>query len=422
MEYAFFVLYILLCLWVFPKISFLKNAKLTNTEIRVLLGIKLFSGIFCAWYFSKTFPIGDHSSINEIGKIQYGYLISNPKLFFTSLTIDIEKYGWGGVFDSSYSFWAYLRFNLLFKFVAILNIISKGSFYFNSVIFSSIVFFGHISFFRIFRQMYPGYKYPLLAICFFIPSIWLYTSCVHKDGFVFLGIAFSCFVFYSYLHSRDSIKIKQVVVFIMSLMIIFVLRNYIIVAMLPAMLIAIACKAFPLSKRLVVPVIYSLFGLIFFLSGFLYGSLNLPAAVVKRKQDFALLGEANTNMPMNNLTPDFSGFTTNLPQAINHSLLRPYLWEAFGSSVSMAALELFFYQVLIIFFLFYGRKKNWLAYNFNIFGLAFFINMMLIIGYTIPNIGAIVRYRGVFWLFILCPILCNLKYYPLFMRESRKSS
>jgi len=422
MEYAFVVFYILLCFWIFPKISFIKNAKLTDTEIRILLFIKLFSGIFCAWYFRKTFANGDHSSINEIGKIEYGYLVSDPKLFFSSLAIDIKSYGWGGVFESSYSFWANLRFNLLFKFVAILNIISKGNFYFNSMIFSSLVFFGHISFFRVFRQMYPGYKYSLLAICFFIPSVWLYTSCVHKDGFVFLAIAFSCFIFYSYLHNKDSIRIKHVLVFVLSIMMIFVFRNYIVVAILPAMFIAIACKTFPNKKRLLIPVVYSLFGLLFFLSGFLPGSLNLPAAVANRRLDFAQLVEANTNMPMNNLTPDFSGFAINLPQAINHSLFRPYLWEAFGSSVSLAALELFFYQLVIIYFLFYGRKKNWLAYNFNIFGLAFFINMMLIIGYTIPNIGAIVRYRGVFWLFIICPIWCSLSHYSTFERWLRKSS
>jgi hypothetical protein len=121
-----------------------------------------------------------------------------------------------------------------------------------------------------------------------------------------------------------------------------------------------------------------------------------------------LLEEGNTNIFMNALTPDFSGFLHNLPQAINHTLFRPYLWEFHSLGIILTALELLLYQLLVIAFIFFRKKKTMILNSFNIFGFALFMNMMLIIGYTIPNIGAIVRYRGMFWIFVLCPVVCNI--------------
>jgi hypothetical protein len=57
-----------------------------------------------------------------------------------------------------------------------------------------------------------------------------------------------------------------------------------------------------------------------------------------------------------------------------------------------------------------AKQEIEISNNFNLYGFAFFISMMLIIGYTIPNIGAIVRYRSVFWIFLVCPLLCNIKW------------
>ena len=420
MEYLLLIFYLSLYFWLFPKISFFKNTQLSSPQLRILLILKLLSGVLCAWYFRKTMILGDHVSINEIGKIHYNILLSNPKLFLTDFTGDINRYGWGGLFDSSYSFWAYIRFNLLFKFVAILNLITNGNFYFNSIIFSSIVFFGHIAFYRIFNSMYEGHRLKILFICFFLPSVWLYTSCVHKDGFVFLGIAMISFIFYKYLNNKLSIAPKSVLIFLLGIITIFLFRNYILVALLPAMLIAILCKAYPYKKKIIFIASYSVYSLFFFLTGFLNGFLNLPAGVVKRKADFALLGEGNTNIAMNNLYPTVKSFLINLPQAINHTLFRPYLWEFANPGVILTAIELLFYQMIVLAFVFFRNKKTSVTNSFNLFGYAFFINMMLIIGYTIPNVGAIVRYRGLFWIFILCPLICNTDWSKLNFLKARQ--
>ena len=200
------------------------------------------------------------------------------------------------------------------------------------------------------------------------------------------------------------------IIFFIGIITIFLFRNYVFVAIVHAMLIALLCKHFTYKKIWIILVSYSSFVALFFLSGFLNSFLNIPAAIIKRKAEFASLGEGNTNLLMNELQPTFKSFVFNLPQAINHFFFRPYLLEFINPAILLTALELFIYQLIILLFIFFRKKHLIITNNFNVFGVILFINMMLIIGYTIPNIGAIVRYRSVFWIFILCPMVCTINF------------
>lgn len=416
-EYLLIAIYQALFFWLIPKISFVRHTNLTTLETRLLLAIKIFSAIICAYYFETSSMNVDCLFNNSEGKIQYQLLLSDPKFFFTDFTTDINTYGLGRLFETQNSFWANLRFNLVFKFIAILNLITQGNFYFNSIIFSSIVFFGHIAFYRIYSEIYKGQKLIILFVTFCLPSVLLYTSCVHKDGIIFLSLGIISYIFFRIISSSGFIKTKYLLAFCLSMVSIFLFRNYVIVAIVPAMLTALLCKILPYKKRYVLLITYSFYILLFFLSGFSQSFLNLPAAVVQRKADFAALSEGNTNIGLNELQPTVQSFVLNLPQAVNHFFFRPYLWEFSQPSVLLTAIELFAYQLIILVFIFYRKKQPLLLHNFNIFGLAFLFNMVLIIGYTIPNIGAIVRYRSIYWIFLLCPVMCNIDWEKLHLKK-----
>ena len=408
--YLLFLGLLLSSFWLTPKMAFVKNAGLSVVETRILLALKMISGLACAYYFKHVFAESDQVIYNNEGLAQYQVLLSNPITFFTDFKHDIQQYGFGGIFDSSHSFWAYLRFNLLYKFIAVMNLATRGNFYLNSVLFSSIVFFGNIAFYRIYIDMYRPHKLKVLVSCFLLPSLLLYTSCVHKDGLVFLCIGIISFILYSFLKNGRMGKAKAYPVLAICIFTIFLFRNYVLVALLPAMFTALLAKRLPYRLIVIYAASYSLFCLLFFVSGHINSSFSLPNAVIKRKADFAALEKGNTDVPMNDLYPTLTSFLQNVPQALNHALFRPYLWEFPGTGVILTAIELLFYQIIIIGFVFFRNKGETGANNFNLFGLAFFVSMMLIIGYTIPNIGAIVRYRSIFWIFLVCPLWCNVKW------------
>lgn len=416
----FFIAYVIIIIWVLPKISFLKKTGLSATEIRVLMAAKILLAVISAYYLSIGSTVSDSLAYNKEGKIQYDLLAANPGSFFSEIKNDISKYGFGGIFSASGSFWGYLRFHLIYKFIAFLNIFTGGNFYFNSVIFSSFIFFGNMAFFRIYNEMYDGKKILKLAVCFFLPSMVLYTSCVHKDGFVFLSLGITSYIFFRILHGSKTFNLKYGFLSLLAITCIFLFRNYVLVALLPAMLVAFIVSRATSRKVLVFTGAYAAFAILFFLSGLLNNSLNLPAAVVQRKADFALLEKGSTDLQMNELQPNVISFVKNIPQAINHVLLRPYPFEPGNTGVLLASLELYFYLLLMIAFLFFKRKNDLTpVHPFNIYGFAFVISMMLIIGFTIPNAGAIVRYRSIIWIFLLCPLVCNLDLKVLFTGRSR---
>jgi hypothetical protein len=417
LEYLFFVAYIILVILLIPKIPFVKKTGLATIEIRMLLGAKIIIALISAWYFSR-FPLSDPVTYNIEGKFQYDLLITNPSLFFSEMKNDIYKYGYGNLFSTSDSFWGYLRFHLIHKFIAFLNIISKGNFYFNSVIFSSLIFLGNICFYRIYSEIYPQRKLLKIAITVFIPSMALYTSCVHKDGLVFLSLGISSYVFYSFLQSYKNLNFKKVAIFLLALLCIFLFRNYVLVALLPAMTVAFIAGKVKKGRGWIIAGIYILATILFFTTGLLKGSFNLPAAVVNRKEAFAQLEKGSTDLDMKKLEPNPISFAKNIPRSINHVLLRPYPAESRNKGVLLASLELYFYLALMLTFILFSRKKVFSPIHaFNIYGFSFFITMVLIIGLTIPNAGAIIRYRSLLWLFLLCPLACN---FPLPTKWQKK--
>ena len=169
-----------------------------------------------------------------------------------------------------------------------------------------------------------------------------------------------------------------------------------------------------------VGVSYAAYEILFFLSSYIYTSFSLPAAVIKRKGEFAARDGGVTDLPMNELYPTVKSFLINLPQAFIHILFRPYLWEFPGMSVMLTALELLFYQGILVLFLFFRNKKEKVVNNYNIYVFAFFFTMVIIIGYTIPNLGAIVRYRSLLWMFVLCPMVACIDWPRLAFRRTKR--
>jgi hypothetical protein len=402
-----FIIYIGTFLWFVPQLPFVRRAGLADNTQRVLICFKMLSAIVGAAYLGG-FPNSDHLAFNRAIAEQFDILINNPSGYFNEINDQYERHGTGGLFEASHSFWGYIRYHLVYMFTAPMNFISGGNFYLNAVIFSSFTFFGHLFFYKVYSALYHGNRWVLVAGCFFIPSLILFTSCVHKDGFVFVSVSILSYVFYRGLRNLKVLAFKYITATVLSLVCIFLLRNYVLVALLPAMLVSYLAHLSSRWRIGITLLSYVLLAILFFLSGSLSNSLNLPEAVVKRKQDFSLLETGKTNLPMNDLEPNAGSFLKNTPQALSHVMLRPHPFEGNGLASMVAGIELYFYILLLGLVLWLKRKTLHSIHTFNIYAVAFFVSMVLIIGFTIPNMGAIVRYRSLLWIFILVPALYQL--------------
>ena len=409
MSYVLFLIYLLLFSWLLTKSRFVMNAGLSAKMIVGLFVLKTIAGCLTGWLLIRMSSIADTAIFHKEGLAEYQLLLADPKTYLTNLFQSGYKTGYSGLFSSNNSYWNDLTSNLIIKLLSICDIFSFGYYYVNVIFYNAAIFFGIIGLYRVFTAVYPGKQYILITTCFLLPSLLFFSNTIHKDGIVLATIGVAVFNIYTVLQN-GRLSLRQVIFIFFALVILFIQRNYVALAFLPAAFAWILCVIKKYRPFLTFIVTYCLGAVIFFNTGLLSPAFNLPEKVVIKQQAFTHLTTSATFIGIDSLSPSFKGFLQNAPQAIGHSLFRPYLKDIkLSLSLLPLAIELFCYQLLLLLYIFYRYKSN-ACDPFILFGYFFGCSVLLIIGYTVPVIGAIVRYRSIFLPFILTPIICCINW------------
>ncbi|MDN3655656.1 hypothetical protein QWZ08_08470 [Ferruginibacter paludis] len=367
--------------------------------------MKVVTGCVHAWILLRISSEADTAIFHKEGLLEYHLLFTHPGEYFTNMFQSGYSTGYAGMFSSTNSYWNDLTSNLIIKFLSICDIFTFGYYYVNVIFYNAAIFFGAIGLHRVFNTVYPGRQYLLVVTCFLLPSLLFFSSTIHKDGIILATIGIAVFNIYQAIHI-SGFTLKRVLYIFLALILMFLQRNYVSLAFLPAAFAWIVCvvKKYPALKTFII--IYIAGAILFFSAGLLAPALNLPEKVTNKQWAFNHLPAAATYIKVDSLPPNFRGFLLNSPQALNHVLLRPAFSDIhLSGSLIPLAIELFCYQLLVLLFIFY-RNKTIDKDPFIFFGYFFGFSVLLIIGYTIPVIGAIVRYRSTFLPFILTPLIC----------------
>ncbi|RYY45588.1 MAG: hypothetical protein EOO06_16205 [Chitinophagaceae bacterium] len=348
------------------------------------------------------------SYLNTLSYFEYKLLLSDPATFFKELVVsNYNGKGYGNLFGSTGSFWNDLEQNLLAKGLAPFNFISQGNYYVNNLWFNFFGFFGHIALFRVFQHIYPKQKLLVLLGCFCIPTMLFYASCIGKDNVVFTSMGMYCFALYFY--SKAGFTLKRFAWLLLFFAVLLLMRNHIALLIIPP-----AAAFYYSSRRKLNPL--PVFGA--FITGILIllivvplltPSIN-PASILSQKQaDFLAIGQANSQIVTTPLEPTNAGLLKNMPEAINHGLLRPYLWEGQSMFTFLQGLELTIIILIVAgsFIQFIRSSGKQHIHSFVIVGIVFSVMVMLMNGYIVPNTHTLVRYRSLYLPFILIPALCG---------------
>lgn len=400
--------YLVLLCWLLPRMGFVKKAGLGTRLTIGLFLIKATAGFVLGW-LSLRYTNSDYWQLNGLGWDEYQLLLHNPREYFTNLFGSGYAHGYGGVLESTNSYWNDLKTNLVIKFISVCNIFSQGNYYINSLFFNLIGFLGHLAFYRVFIQLYPARKWAVIIGCFLLPSMLCFSSGVHKDGIMFTCMGLVCLAMYQW-HVTRKLTLKGGIVLGLSLALIFLLRNLVFLAVVPALgayLLIIFTRWKPLY---VFAGVYLIGVLLFFGSSYIAPSINLPAQIAQKQGFYLLVTDATTQIPMDTLQPTALGFLRNAPQAINHVALRPYITERSSLFLVPIAWEFLIYQLLFVLFWIFRRRGQHSDTNqaFLLFALLFGAVNMLSIGYIVNNLGSIVRYRSLFLPLLITPILAGM--------------
>ena len=407
MNYLLFSVYLILLCWLLLRMPVIKNLGINNKTIIGLFLFKVIAGIAIGWISIHIYgPGNDYWDINDEAWKEYQLLITSPGKYFINLFTSDYPGGYSGMFGSYDSYWNDLTGNIIIKLVSIFNILSRGDYYINSLFFNFIIFFGHVTFYKLFIKIYPHKKTGVIIGCFLLPSTIYFSSGIHKDGLVFLMLSVLVYWVYQWLQ-QNKITIKRLLLICVCLIFLFLIRPFIFIALAPAL------AAWFIAVKTKWPVlwtftgVYLITGLLFFNIGSVLNKIKPMEIIIAKQTEYLQLQKSDTEIKLTPLQPNFKSFATNAPQALNHLLLRPYVWELPVKSLLPLNIELAFYQILFLLFLFFRKRDaesaNRLFYCFIVF---FTLTIFLLIGYIVPNLGSIVRYRSIYLPLLITPLLC----------------
>ena len=405
MQFLLPIFYTLFFVFLIHKLSFFKKTKVSFIILASIFLLKILSGVTLAIiyrYYYDSYQTADVYKYYLDGKTIFNILKESPTDFF-KLIIGIDS-------DSAYmhkyldntQFW-YKAFNygllndsrFVIRVHSLLNFISFGNFWVHSIIFSFFSFTGLTAIYRIFSQYFTE-KYLLILSVFFVPSVMFWSSAALKESLIIAMLGMLIFSFYRILEKKRIIL--NIIFFIISILLMLMLKFYVLFALIPGLLAYFIIKQFNIKKpAFVFSGIYLIIIILFFNSEF-FSSYNLAEIISQKQQDFNNMldasGTAGSRVVLPILEPNLWSFIKATPNALLNSFFRPFFGDIHSVIVIPALIENILIIILIFLsIVFFNIKKAKKYLPEILFISAFVITLFILIGMTTPVLGALVRYK-----------------------------
>lgn len=351
-------------------------------------------GIFYIFTHKYLLSGGDIFGYFKDAEIAYHTLQSNPilylKLVFLPNNVHITEDISASVYEMGY--WGDTGAYMLVRFNAIIRLISFGNIYIHGIFSAFFSFIGCYLIARTFEKNVKSNKWVSLSV-FVFPSLLFWTSGIHKEFVSVLALGLILYHFFELTQRANNLK--HIFWFVIGLLFFFLTRNYMLMSILPSLMTLTMHRFFKIRFRRSV-----FFSLVIFI-GFLsyqkipgYHKTGFEVILEKRKQ-FEDLNFGTTSLILDKIEPNFVSLFKNSPKALYNTLLRPMSLNLKTEFLLIASLENLMIMFLIIVALTQFHKLSKKESNFVVFMLLYAFSLLLIIGWIVPNVGAILRYRSI---------------------------
>jgi hypothetical protein len=388
-----------------------KEIRVSASWLIVVFIIKVAAGIVYGYLYSHYYTFSDSWEYFKYSLVDYDNLLHQPAAFFS---VGTDSGSITQIFSTANnSFWNNAGSNMVIKLLAVLDIFSFGNYYVSSILFNVFSFTGLYLIYKTSALHFKENRHIIFILVFLFPSNLFWSSGIAKEGLIvfFTGV----FIYeINALISVNSFKLKNLVIAIIAFCGIFLMRSATALIFVPAIVAWYLAEKVKRRKYLAYIISYSFFMILFFLSAQIGPVYNMPLNLANKQHDFLKL-EANTTLPLTQLQPTLKSYAIVFPQALNHIFLRPYPNEITTPFHLLAFIENMFVLIVIIICLLFAKNKIKLLFNspFSLFILSVAITGFILVGYTVPFTGAIIRYKALFSVFFL---LAFLNIYPFLKR------
>ncbi len=234
----------------------------------------------------------------------------------------------------------------------------------------------------------------LRFIPFVLPSVLIFGSALLKESL--LLFAFGLFVRRTQLAFSFSSN-KNYLYFIISLIILLLIKPYLLLILLPGILALFFHKKMSaVNVKLIFISIYCGGLLELLLLGKFFPQFDLPSYLFGQRLNLmrnAIMSASHSLINPVSFAPEALSFLRHVPQAIIFAFTRPFPTEIELWWMIPISLDSIMVTILIVYLIFNRKKFQILFSPFSL--LLFFSSMVLLmmIGFTIPVIGNIVRFK-----------------------------
>ena len=376
--------------------AFLSNSGIPRKTLVIIFLLYAFAGgahIFIAWNY---FP--GHGDIWEMFRLSlslkqqllHDYPAFKKEFFPDQFYIELA---------GPHAGWSSYEHQWLTALHIVLNFLSFDNIYINTLLFCFLTMFGKVAFYRMLVERYPSASAVALLLVFFIPGVVFWTAVIHKEGLLYSCLGVLVYCLQKIFAGQQTYK--RWAIALLMLLVIFITRKVLVLTLLPALAVWWLWQKTTFNRKFIVPAVLAggVLGLALLAS--LHPSWNVLGLLTARQHDFMLL-KGGSLMYVPPLDDHWSSFVNAFPYAVRNGLFMPLPGMA-GSNIYL----LFFAETLLLWgLIIHGVTKRRLALDgFTIGFLLFAVFGMLVVGYIVPFSGAVVRYRSIFYPFLLAPFV-----------------
>jgi len=286
--------------------------------------------------------------------------------------------------------------------------VSADSYFFHLIFFSLLAFLGLVALLHFMQSLSMLPAKWLLIILFIPPSTCLWSSGILKESVFFFSFGFLVYGLQKLKGPKR--KWSHMAVFLIGLALSFWIKTYLLVCALPALLAYTLRGVVKTRTNLICCGLFTsailVFGHEFFLN-----SVNHQLA---RFTSLATETSANSYFEIESMD-DLGDFILHIPVFVYNVWIRPIFYWQGGYFSWITVLESLTY-LLIPFLLIRYRKKSQFDWTMVFMLASFVLIASLVIGSSIPVLGAILRYRSVlipFYLLLLSTFVETSRFHQL---------
>lgn len=296
------------------------------------------------------------------------------------------------------------------RVAAILDLFTFSSYSGTAVLFGVIAFTGGWMFFITFYKNYPDFHFWIAVSILFIPSVIFWGSGIFKDTLTLSALGVATYTFHRVFIEKQ-IKFFPFLLMLLSLLVIFSIKKYILLCFLPALLLWwYASQLSKISSFILRILLAPMVGVVALFLAY-YAVIKVgeddPRYNISRLAKTAQVTAYDIRYGWGARTGEGSGYTLGeldgswqsmlklAPQAINITLFRPYFWEVINPLMFFSAIEGFILLLLTLHLVWRVRLKifSYLQKPAILFCFVFAIVFAFAVGVSTFNFGTLSRYK-----------------------------